>query len=144
MIITNSYGPLKSYLPLTLADSALGVRDKNRDKAARELNDQASIKEKESQRRRRESSFGKPDAYNEKATVRSRDYAASESTARRPGVVRTDDLERGRGQAADVPEGAPDAVDDLAPGIDEEEGPKDFYHPASVEPQPVVWIPKDN
>ena len=28
-------------------------------------------------------------------------------------------------------------------GIDEEEGPKDFYHPASVEPQQTIWIPRD-
>ncbi|KAI0642619.1 DUF221-domain-containing protein [Trametes meyenii] len=28
-------------------------------------------------------------------------------------------------------------------GVDEEAGPKDFYHPASVERQPVVWLPRD-
>ena len=29
------------------------------------------------------------------------------------------------------------------PGVDEAAGPKDFYHPASVEPQRVVWVPRD-
>ena len=28
-------------------------------------------------------------------------------------------------------------------GVDEEWGSKDFYHPASVSPQPVVCIPRD-
>ncbi|KAI0676509.1 DUF221-domain-containing protein [Trametes maxima] len=28
-------------------------------------------------------------------------------------------------------------------GVDEEAGPKDFYHPASVERQPVIWLPRD-
>lgn len=28
-------------------------------------------------------------------------------------------------------------------GVDEDAGPKEFYHPASVEPQRVVWLPKD-
>jgi len=28
-------------------------------------------------------------------------------------------------------------------GIDEDSGPKEFYHPASVEPQRVIWLPKD-
>ena len=29
------------------------------------------------------------------------------------------------------------------PGLDEQSGPKEFYHPASVEPAHTVWIPKD-
>lgn len=29
------------------------------------------------------------------------------------------------------------------PGIDEQSGPKEFYHPASVEPAHTVWMPKD-
>ncbi|KAI0819394.1 DUF221-domain-containing protein [Trametes gibbosa] len=28
-------------------------------------------------------------------------------------------------------------------GVDEDVGPKDFYHPASVEPQPTIWLPCD-
>lgn len=28
-------------------------------------------------------------------------------------------------------------------GVDEDAGPKDFYHPASVEPQPTIWLPRD-
>lgn len=27
--------------------------------------------------------------------------------------------------------------------VDEDAGPKEFYHPASVEPQRVVWLPRD-
>lgn len=27
--------------------------------------------------------------------------------------------------------------------VDEDAGPKEFYHPASVEPQRIVWLPKD-
>ena len=27
--------------------------------------------------------------------------------------------------------------------MDEDAGPKDFYHPASVEPAPIIWIPRD-
>ena len=33
--------------------------------------------------------------------------------------------------------------EDAVRGVDEEAGPKDFYHPASVEAQPVVWLPRD-
>lgn len=28
--------------------------------------------------------------------------------------------------------------------VDEDEGPKEFYHPASSDPQRVVWIPEDD
>lgn len=28
-------------------------------------------------------------------------------------------------------------------GVDEETGPEDCYHPASVDPEPIIWIPRD-
>lgn len=28
-------------------------------------------------------------------------------------------------------------------GVDEEMGPEDCYHPASVDPEPIIWIPRD-
>lgn len=125
---------MKYYLPLTLAESALGVNDKNREAAEKQLNDQASIKEKASERRRRESTINM-----EKDSVHARDNASSASYR--------GDSERGRSSPA--PDGSVDGGDaqdddeDHILGIDEEEGPKDFYHPASVEPQPVVWVPRD-
>lgn len=82
-------------------------------------------------------------------TVRERDYAASTATTSSALVRRTSHEQRA---SQSGPEGAPildspaddDADDDYnGPSIDEEDGPKDFYHPASVEPQPIIWMPKD-
>lgn len=28
-------------------------------------------------------------------------------------------------------------------GVDEETGPEDCYHPASVDPEPIIWLPRD-
>ncbi|EMD35447.1 hypothetical protein CERSUDRAFT_116206 [Gelatoporia subvermispora B] len=153
VILNNSYGPLTEYLPLTLAESAHGAGDDNRRVAERERDDQASVgsadyaaeKRASSQCRRRSRApstagsvanadpFGKPLP---PATVDSAD---------------PEDPERGRGrrnssprmpQVKDFRDPSADPAEEMR-GVDEEAGPKDFYHPASVEPQPVVWLPRD-
>ncbi|KAI0739087.1 DUF221-domain-containing protein [Daedaleopsis nitida] len=153
-IINNSYGPLKDYLPLTLAEQSHGKPDEN---AARELDDQASVKSVKA---------GEPQDATDNAVATStaekrarKRPSAPGSINESPGVKAQDhanvDLEANAGSAADADADAYKRSDSLtAPkqvsrrassvrGVDEESGPKDFYHPASVEPAPVVWIPRD-
>jgi len=138
LILSNSYSPLIEYLPLTLADSAHGQPDENRDAAERELNDQASVRSVNLAVEKRASSQTR-----RRSRVNSA-VTADASDAPLP-PAQTADTERGRAENVAVPQGKD--VRDSSPesdlAIDEEAGPKDFYHPASVEPQRVIWLPRD-
>ncbi|KZT65313.1 DUF221-domain-containing protein [Daedalea quercina L-15889] len=135
LILDNSYDPLIHVLPLTLAGEDQVLADPNRHAAERELCDNAS--------------------------VTSMDAAQTEKRHDQEMRARTGSQASGDGKARvkTVESAEPDAdADMLAPGtaaesrrvsqisvrgIDEEEGPKDFYHPASVEPQQTIWLPRD-
>ncbi|KAL7277352.1 hypothetical protein ACG7TL_009211 [Trametes sanguinea] len=146
IIINNSYGPLTHFLPLTLADMTHSA-DPNVAQANQELDDAASYKEPKS-------------SEVEKRTPRQRTSPSnsvdSTSGKGKDATATVEDVERGRASSAKP--GAPgierdfahengeDAgADDVASvrGVDEDAGPKDFYHPATVEPQPIIWIPRD-
>ncbi|KAI0918583.1 hypothetical protein AcV5_002534 [Taiwanofungus camphoratus] len=129
MIINNSYGPLIEYLPLTLADKMQAVNDANRDAAEQHLNDSASVRSISVEEKRRS-------------------QAISSSENKRDEKARTANIEEAeRGEAGSVGEqsvgGAGGTLESDIKGVDEEAGPKDFYHPASVEPQPVIWLARD-
>ncbi|KAI0720717.1 DUF221-domain-containing protein [Cerioporus squamosus] len=136
LIINNSYGPLIEFLPLTLADQTHGTKDQNVAASARELDDDASFKEIKAENK------GDADV---DATSTSR--AAEEKARKRASVAGSVDVGKAKAaQLEEAEEGGPSTptshVSSLR-GVDEEAGPKDFYHPASVDPQPVVWIPRD-
>ncbi|KAI0656899.1 hypothetical protein C8Q70DRAFT_301969 [Cubamyces menziesii] len=145
IIINNSYGPLTQYLPLTLAEMTHGGKDANVAAATQELDDAASYKEAKSSDvekrsvRKRTGGSGSVDLSSGKAkdTTTVEDVSGSPATESPktgvPAVERADDVEEGE---------ANDQESSIR-GVDEDAGPKDFYHPASVEPQPVIWIPRD-
>ncbi|KAI0350828.1 DUF221-domain-containing protein [Trametes cingulata] len=137
MIINNSYGPLTHFLPLTLAEMTHGAKDPNVAAAAQELDDQASFKDvrtsdvEKKTARKRTSPSGSVDSTSGKA---------------KGAATAIEDAERGR--AASAKPGAPgvertEEQESSIRGVDEDAGPKDFYHPASVEPQPIIWLPRD-
>ncbi|KAI0366794.1 DUF221-domain-containing protein [Pilatotrama ljubarskyi] len=140
LIINNSYGPLTHFLPLTLAEMTHGARDPNVAVATQELDDQTSIK-------------GVPAKDVEKRSARKRTSPSGSvdltASGKAKGVVSIEDTERARAASAkpgapgvEREEGAEDHVSSIR-GVDEDAGPKDFYHPASIEPQPIIWLPRD-
>ncbi|KAL6300421.1 DUF221-domain-containing protein [Sparassis latifolia] len=124
LVMNNSFGPLIKYLPLTLADHAIPVPDENRAAAGRQLDDQGSVQSVNPEKQRlRDGSI---------------DTAPCEdANAKRAETV--EEAERGAPCGSRDVDGGVDSIK----GVDEEEGPKDFYHPASVDPQRVIWIPHD-
>ena len=142
VIINNSYGPLIRFLPLTLADMTYAKDDGNVKAAALELDDQASCKDVKAEAEADATATGTARASDEKARKRFSGASASASTD-------GDGLDgklNSKATAADVEAeaGSPSSPkEDVVRGVDEEAGPKDFYHPASVEAQPVVWLPRD-
>ena len=140
IIINNSYGPLIKFLPLTLADMTHGKDDENVAAAAKELQDEAS-------------DAGHSTAEDEKrSSLRKRSSVASGSAKEFPTKAEADTEAAAEGGLLEAGEASSPVEDARSrkgsrlsqmPGVDEEAGPKDFYHPASVEPQPVVWLPRD-
>ncbi|KAI8969798.1 DUF221-domain-containing protein [Trametes punicea] len=138
LIINNSYGPLTHFLPLTLADMTHSTSDPNVAKATKELDDAESYIEPKS-----------TDV--EKRTARKRTCPSgsvdSTSGKAKDAPATVEDVEGDR--AASAKPGAPGVEreegerENAIRGVDEDVGPKDFYHPASVEPQPIIWIPRD-
>lgn len=129
VILSNSYGPLIHALPLSLADKTGGI-DLVREAAEKELRDNASTVDGHS--------IAEDDPKTEQEKVRRVSVGSVQSTSNA----------KGKASASSSPV-VPDEEDphtenppDIKP-VDEDEGPKVFYHPASVDPQRVVWIPKD-
>ena len=130
LLINNSYGPLIHALPLSLADQ-IGA-DANRAAAEQELRDGA------------ETADGHSAASGDVEEL-SAEKAPRASTG----------SEKGKASLAAspvVPAAAPAVEEETDPATanppeiaapEEDVGPKEFYHPASVEPQRVVWIPRD-
>ncbi|KAM5533374.1 hypothetical protein V8D89_012924 [Ganoderma adspersum] len=153
VIITNSYGPLTEFLPLTLADMTHKSED---DKKAivHEIEDGDDASEG------RTSDVEKPQRDSAESEVRKRTGASvagegeSESVADKGKAVEPDadgepsspiSSRKSKSQDGDQERSVEieRASDSIVRGVDEEGGPKDFYHPASVEPQPTIWMPAD-
>lgn len=144
VVINNSYGPLLEALPLSLADKTKGIdgRGDNREEGDRELSDR-ELSDRE---------------LSDRESVKGSDVAridGSEKLRQRKGSADTGDSDdvsaNGKGKAKsldDAERGSqPSDTDSKTPkdikAIDEEGGPKEFYHPAGVEPQRIVWLPRD-
>lgn len=124
-------------LPLTLSDKSSGsLPDENRSKAERELSDQASIEERSS-KTEKTPAVGSTDLEAGTRESTSSDPAPgkpkSDKVAVEP-VPGSPETDASSSKASQPPSIKP---------IDEEAGPKEFYHPASVEPQRPIWLPKD-
>ncbi|KAK7677350.1 hypothetical protein QCA50_019680 [Cerrena zonata] len=140
IIINNSYGPLIHSLPLTLADKSFGsLPDENREEAERKLSQQASIEETKSKPEKKppvadtdlEVGTGASTSPNPAVDTRKSDKATVEHV---PGSSEADAVSSRHSKTSDPPS---------IKALDEEAGPKEFYHPASVEPQRIIWLPKD-
>lgn len=117
IIINNSYGPLIDYVPLTLAGQDIKHSDENREATEQALKDNASV-------------------HSVDVSQQEKSHQQDASEGSKSGQTRAEDLE-------DAERGAPESLEDSIRGVDEEAGPKDFYHPASVAPQPTIWMPQD-
>ncbi|KAH9941598.1 uncharacterized protein BXZ73DRAFT_97988 [Epithele typhae] len=140
IIINNSYGPLIKYLPLTLAEH--GHNDEDVKAAEQELAADAvkegsivegttSDVEKRSLHKRASAGALEGDA---QAQPEASGSLPPSPVDQKKSSLAPPLLSEARSRRT--------SASSIAP-IDEEAGPKDFYHPASVEPAPVVWLPRD-
>ncbi|RPD56035.1 DUF221-domain-containing protein [Lentinus tigrinus ALCF2SS1-6] len=149
LIINNSYGPLIQFLPLTLADAThgRGKEDSNVAAAAQELDDQASVKDlKAEERVQAQANATGTERPNEEKAARKRERAGTAESLdgkAKAAEVEDVDVEAGAGESSQPSSPRESESPSSLRGVDEEAGPKDFYHPASVEAQPVVWLPRD-
>jgi len=113
LLITDSYGPLKSALPLSLADKTYDA--------------------------------SQPDQSGEDEEDPAPESTAKSAPDSRPGQ---DDASVEHGGITPAPVEAkpkdPEAEEDEELHDFNDEGPKDFNHPASVETQRIIWVPSDD
>ncbi|GJE85442.1 DUF221-domain-containing protein [Phanerochaete sordida] len=135
IIIDNSYGPLIHALPLSLADKTGGF-DINREAAEQDLRDNSSTADGHS--------IAEGDLKKDptrRSSVTSTAFASAQSSPDPAGAEPAKDAQdlEARERGDDARTANPPAIKP----VDEDAGPKEFYHPASVEPQRVVWLPHD-
>ncbi|KAI0070905.1 DUF221-domain-containing protein [Panus rudis PR-1116 ss-1] len=113
IIINNSYGPLIHSLPLTLADKTYSAGDNQVNERERSSSVRSAANEGQNN----------PALKNSSGTSTTPNSPITDTSSARVGGTHS--------------------REPSIKGVDEEAGPKEFYHPASVEPQRVVWLPKD-
>ena len=159
VIITNSYGPLTEFLPLTLADMTHKSAD-DRKAIAHEIEDgedaeegrtsdvekqQRDSSESEVRKRTGTSVEGEAEGEAESESVADKGKAVEPDADGEPSSPVSSRKSKSQDQERSVeikPLRSSESAS-IVRGVDEEGGPKDFYHPASVEPQPTIWIPAD-
>ncbi|THH28353.1 hypothetical protein EUX98_g5835 [Antrodiella citrinella] len=161
IILNNSYDPLLDALPLSLADKTFSAEDAgqdvNRDRAEQELDDQASAAGSDdagyekAQAKRRETSDQRPSpipsiSYPPKDQGQAR--AEEEQQDGSNYVNEASASPKANSTALSVPPEARRRMsrrssNSSVQAIDEQAGPKEFYHPASVDAQRTIWIPQD-
>ena len=117
MVIVNSYSPLKSALPLSLADKTYDANESNQSEEE-DLGEDLEPKPEKSGK-----SISEPRT--------SQDAAYAENGGLKPIPV--------EGKPKDEEAEEDEELHDFT--ID---GPKDFDHPASVETQRIIWVPDDS
>ena len=127
MIINNSYGPLLHSLPLTLADKSYGM--------PKHTSSRESVKIGEN----KDGYGGTPEANaDSKPTPAPADSSSEEDDA---------DAEKRANRQRRSMAGKQAVKKDFGKSVPMEgkrnEEPTDFYHPASVEPMRIIWLPKD-
>lgn len=140
LILDNSYDPLIHALPLTLADEDQELPDPNKQAAEQELQDNASATSVEAARAEKR---GYQEMRVRTPSQHSGGTGAS-GKARAKSIGRSQSVGRNTDSLAPGDDEESNRLSQFSVrGIDEEEGPKDFYHPASIEPQQTIWIPHD-
>lgn len=166
LIINNSYGPLIHALPLSLADMTGGF-DPNREAAEEELHERTSLAEGESDEPLKNTIYAREGSVTttdsppngkgrastsstppppSPAVSRSAEAEMDVEAARDPAPKSTEGPEEEGEEGAEEDHAEEDPRTAPPPAIkpvDEDAGPREFYHPASVEAQRVVWLPQD-
>jgi hypothetical protein len=135
MLINNSYGPLLHSLPLTLAHKSYGMPQTGEE--------DEEIGDDESADFGGEDSASATDLKKKKQTVPPKadlGHNGVTEEARVPPALgtKTGEIQHNQGPGPSKEYGASVPVEGKR-----NEGPTDFNHPASVEPQRIIWIPQD-
>lgn len=127
IIINNSYGPLIHALPLSLADKThtMSMLD---DGARDSLDTADSIRRAKA---KGSASAARAPSAEQQVVTQEQAFSSDPESQHSPTL----------GDTASEAGSTSDPVPIKA--VDEDAGPKEFYHPASVEPQRVVWLPQD-
>jgi hypothetical protein len=132
-VINDSYKSLLHPLPLTLAHKSHGMP-----KEHHPSQDEDVVRDEDEMR---EHDFGRRSSSDQRPLNRDGQPLTAEQQAK------LDKLERERAEHEMFAKSAPAKSDKYGKNVAEEgkqnDGPEDFAHPAAVEPQRVVWLPRD-
>jgi hypothetical protein len=132
LVLNSSYGPLIHALPLTLADKSYGMgNNENHRDIGMDDGDDFGGSSPKPQAKPDVDPFAAKDAdikRKEEETMRARAAASAKTTGL---------------QSIDGPGPSKPYGDSVGVEGKRNDGPTDFNHPASVEPQRVIWLPED-
>ncbi|KAG8717436.1 hypothetical protein FRC09_014276 [Ceratobasidium sp. 395] len=136
LIIRSSYAPLTHPLPLTLAHKSFGMPHEHHSQNDDEVRNEDQLQERDFGRRSSELSGKRPLRTN----GTDQDPLTPEQQAK------FDKLERDRVEHEQYAHMKP-KNEDYGKNVGEagkrNDGPEDFTHPAAIEPQQVIWLPRD-
>ncbi|KAG8794642.1 hypothetical protein FRC12_022951 [Ceratobasidium sp. 428] len=136
LIIRSSYAPLTHPLPLTLAHKSFGMPHEHHSQNDDEVRDEDQLQERDFGRQSSESSGKRP----LKTNGADRDPLTPEQQAK------FDKLEKDRAEHEQYAHMKP-KNEEYGKNVGEagkrNDGPEDFTHPAAIEPQQVIWLPRD-
>ncbi|KAG8794462.1 hypothetical protein FRC12_024241 [Ceratobasidium sp. 428] len=136
LIIRSSYAPLTHPLPLTLAHKSFGIPHEHHSQNDDEVRDEDQLQERDFIRQSSESSGKRP----LKTNGTDRDPLTPEQQAK------FGKLEKERAeheQYAHIKLKNEEYGKNVAEAGKRNDGPEDSTHPAAIEPQQVIWLPKD-
>ncbi|KZO95372.1 DUF221-domain-containing protein [Calocera viscosa TUFC12733] len=144
-ILNNSYGPLINHLPLTLAHKSYGMPlAEEENKMDEEDDDSQSIGMKELKSSKADHFDVTDDKSNADGAARRADAdvpnseGRTELTSNKARISEGDDEATVAKQKAEANKERDNPFDGAL-----DDGPTDFYHPAAVAPQQIVWIAQD-
>ncbi|KAH7332874.1 DUF221-domain-containing protein [Rhizoctonia solani] len=134
-VINDSYNALLHPLPLTLAHKSHGMpREHHSSQDDEAVRDEDELRERDFGRQSSSDSAARP------LTKNGEPLTAEQQ-------VKLDKLERERAEHEMHARSAPPKSEKYGKNVAEEgkhnDGPEDFTHPAAIEPQRVVWLPRD-
>jgi hypothetical protein len=133
LIINSSYAPLIHPLPLTLAHKSHGMpKEHHQSQNDDEVRDESDLQERDFGRQSSDNSGTRPLRVGEPLTAEQK--------------AKVDKLERERAEHEMYAKSAPKKEEygkNVAEAGKQNDGPEDFTHPAAIEPQQVIWLPRD-
>ncbi|QRW10341.1 tranport-associated late exocytosis protein [Ceratobasidium sp. AG-Ba] len=134
LIIRGSYAPLIHPLPLTLAHKSYGMPKEIHSQNDDEVRDESDLNERDFGRKSSDAASGKRPLNGSKEPLTVEQQA------------KFDKLERERADNEVAAKNKP-KVEEYGKNVGEagkrNDGPEDFTHPAAIEPQQIIWLPKD-